>query len=213
LIKLFFIDGKAWKQIYSVDDLLQRIPEHTHERALRYRFEKDQYNYIFGRLLLLKALDAFSIDEMMLMDIKHNDFGKPLLEELHFNISHSGHFVIIAASAKCEVGIDVEVEGSIQSIDDLNSYFTKVEWQDIKTHQNSLLRLYEYWTAKESVLKAEGTGVSRLDEMELIPFSRANFKGEEKIWYLKPIDFGEKIICTLCADQPIQSIEMEEYIL
>jgi len=184
-----------------------------HDRARRYRFEKDQYNFIFGRLLLLKALDAFSMGENSLKNLTHNEFGKPLLGNLKFNISHSGHFVIIAASAKCEVGIDVEVEGSIQSIDDLHSYFTKVEWEDIKTHKNSLMRLYEYWTAKEAVLKAEGTGVSRLSEMELVPFEQAKFKGEEKIWYLKPLDFGEKIICTLCADQTIESIEIEELIL
>jgi len=213
LIQLFFIDGHAWKQKYSVDDLLLRIPEYMHARALRYRFKKDQFNFIFGRLLLLKALDAFSLDENLLMNLKQNDFGKPLLEKLNFNISHSGHFVIIAASAKCEIGIDVEVEGSIQSIDDLHSYFTKVEWEDIRTHKDPLMQLYKYWTAKESVLKAEGTGVSRLAEMELFPFESATFKGEEKKWYLKPLDFGEKIICTLCSDQLIGTIEIKELIL
>ena len=210
MIKVYFTNSLKLSEQQSIDDLLQQLPSSMHERAVRYRFDKDRYNFILGRHLLLSAIQDLKFDESLITELHFNDFQKPLLEELSFSISHSGHWVVCAASAKCQLGVDIEVPNSIKDISNLKSYFTKVEWKDITESIDTKHRLYQYWTAKESVLKAEGSGVTRLMDLELVPFKKCRFKREEKWWYLQQLDLDSELICTLCSDVEEMGIEVVE---
>ncbi|HHH50205.1 MAG TPA: hypothetical protein ENK52_04420, partial [Saprospiraceae bacterium] len=44
-------------------ELLKKLPESMHEKALRFRFDRDAYNYVLGRLLLKKGLKQFGLEQ------------------------------------------------------------------------------------------------------------------------------------------------------
>ncbi|SMF85050.1 4'-phosphopantetheinyl transferase [Paenibacillus uliginis N3/975] len=92
-----------------------------------------------------------------------NNYGKPLLfghEEFHFNISHSGCWVVMIWDQNA-VGIDIE---QIQEIDleIARRFFSPLENKDLISKPESERKEYFYdlWTLKESYIKALGTGLS-----------------------------------------------------
>mgnify|MGYP001800459036 FL=1 len=127
-------------------------------------------SFLLGRLMLSKMLD---ID---LTSIQLGQYGKPSLPNgFHFNISYSNNLVICAISENYEIGVDVEyiksdivVDGNIIS----NSY------DEVET-------FYKVWTAKESVMKADGRGFNiGMDNIELYD-NYALIAKESKKWYLR----------------------------
>lgn len=101
-----------------------------------------------------------------------NQYGKPFLrhfKDFHFNVSHSGQWVICAAH-HLPVGIDVEHIKPVD-FDIAKRFFTEDEYSDL-LNMDSSLRLpyfYELWTLKESYIKAVGKGLS-------IPLDSFSFK-------------------------------------
>ncbi|WP_158500204.1 4'-phosphopantetheinyl transferase family protein [Sinorhizobium arboris] len=95
--------------------------------------------------------------------------GKPFLSTqrfqwLRFNLSHSGDFVA-TATGRTELGIDIERHRLVSDAGDLmHRYFCEDEHQlflgtDVSSQMETFFSL---WTRKEALLKAMGTGFSRL---------------------------------------------------
>lgn len=95
--------------------------------------------------------------------IKKDENGKPKFQDIegfHFNISHSGDWVICAFS-NYEIGIDIE------KIDEVNlsiakKYFNIDEYNVLLNINNSADKksfFYTLWTLKESYLKNLGIGI------------------------------------------------------
>lgn len=103
------------------------------------------------------------------------DRGKPFVSgpakacDWHFNLTHTGRLVAIAASRQ-PVGIDVEdLSRWVPDLNIAKRYFSQREYQHIAaTAPSEQARLFlQYWTLKEAFLKAEGWGLSqRLDAVE-----------------------------------------------
>nr|WP_269669513.1 4'-phosphopantetheinyl transferase superfamily protein [Paenibacillus sp. GSMTC-2017] len=93
----------------------------------------------------------------------YNEYGKPTLigcEGLHFNVSHSGDWVVAFVSTAA-VGIDVEEVRPID-MNIASSYFAKEEYRELlaKSEGERTAFFYELWTLKESYIKAKGEGLS-----------------------------------------------------
>ena len=94
-------------------------------------------------------------------------YGKPYLVndcDFHFNISHSGIWIVCAISKK-PVGIDIELiepkkAHVVEKIAD--RFFSKEECADISSKEvgKRLYFFYEMWTLKESFIKAIGKGLA-----------------------------------------------------
>ncbi|RZM22719.1 MAG: 4'-phosphopantetheinyl transferase superfamily protein [Pedobacter sp.] len=120
--------------------------------------EKDRY--IVARVALRIILSRYTNikPEEILFQLSKN--GKPeLATGPHFNLSHSGSFVLIACSAS-PVGIDVEYyDNDFQYNDILDSCFSRLE-QEVMLHSEDPLRSFlQSWTRKEALLKREGRGI------------------------------------------------------
>lgn len=127
-----------------------------------YRFDKDKRLSLGAEMLLNYALRDISINPDSVR-IVNNPMGKPLIDNsnIHFNISHSGDWVICAISDN-DVGCDIE------KIDkaDLNiaeHFFCKDEYlhiaeQTLEDNRNTIF--YRYWTLKESFIKNIGLGLN-----------------------------------------------------
>lgn len=87
--------------------------------------------------------------------------GKPAIEGLEFNLSHSGERLAAAFSRNQPLGLDIEeITPRIHARDIATRYFTVRERSLLDTPDDTvfLRRFFQLWTAKEAVMKATGLG-------------------------------------------------------
>ncbi|MBR5341724.1 MAG: 4'-phosphopantetheinyl transferase superfamily protein [Erysipelotrichaceae bacterium] len=124
----------------------------------------DKKRALMAELLLREALIDRGIKET---EIKYefSKNGKPYLKNfnyIHFNIAHSGDFVILAVSDK-EIGCDIERIRDLD-IQIAERFFTNNECKRISVADSieERQRLFiSYWTLKESYLKYTGEGLKQ----------------------------------------------------
>ncbi len=145
---------------------LSYVSEERRERVARFQFVKDAQRSLFGELLARYALCENTGRKNNELKFIRNRFGKPMLEwkdnesEIHFNISHSGRWVVCAVDYT-PVGIDVELMKPV-SLEVARRFFSKDEYEALLREPE--IRQQEYffalWTMKESFIKADGRGLS-----------------------------------------------------
>jgi 4'-phosphopantetheinyl transferase len=134
------------------------------QRADRYLRKEDARRCIVADALLRYALrHTLGTDRA---EPALTEDGKPFLpgrKDFHFNLSHSGNWVVIAWSDR-PMGIDVEVIAMDEGKEQLARRFFSADEQDYlfaTQGQERALRFFEIWTKKESYLKYLGTGINR----------------------------------------------------
>lgn len=185
--------------------LLEKLPSSLEARALRYKSDLSAYHYVVGRLLLEQGLNNSGSDAD-LEKIIYSENGKPILPNVHFNISHSHQLVICAFANEGELGVDLE---KIESIDftDFDSMFSAREWTIIKGVSDPIKLFYKYWTRKESIIKALGFKLSYLHQIGL-DVSKDEIVLEGKKWYLRDLDFGHGYAGAVCSEHKIESCDL-----
>ncbi|MCW6109095.1 4'-phosphopantetheinyl transferase family protein [Clostridium sporogenes] len=155
------IDNKLEKDAF--DNLMNYISEEKKERISKfYRFE-DAQRSLLGDILSRYAIckrTGLKNDRIL---FRKNEYGKPLLTEsigIHFNISHSGHWVVCAIDDN-PVGIDVEEIKSI-NLKIAKRFFSNEEYESLKnmSEDDRLKHFFVLWSLKESYLKAKGKGLN-----------------------------------------------------
>jgi 4'-phosphopantetheinyl transferase len=176
---------KLWTSS-ELEQKLALIPEGIKQKLLLKKNHLDIQLSIGGNLLILELLKYFKAD-LTLAEIAYNDYQRPYFNDgFDFNISHSGNRVIACATLTGKVGIDIELMKPV----DLNydDYFTPAEQQQIRAAQNPDNEFFKYWTRKEAVLKAIGTGVyTPLLDID-VSADEISYQGET--YYLSAIDIG-----------------------
>lgn len=99
------------------------------------------------------------------LSYEYGSMGKPRLSgyPLHFNLSHSGDYVLCAASDR-EIGVDIQ---KLQTLDELGlarRYFTSGEYEILQglgdDRERSRL-FFRLWTRKEAYGKLTGEGITQ----------------------------------------------------
>lgn len=205
-MKIYYCNTGLYKKEDKLKDLIAVLPTSLHKRVLRYQSESAAYNFVVGRLLLKEGLSEFGLDND-LEQIQIQDNGKPFVDGIQFNISHSGDQVVCCFSENGVVGIDIEEIRKVD-FDDFTTMFTHTEWKVIRSADDPLRQFYWYWTRKESIIKALGLKLSYLHEIEL-EVGLDYFELDGVRWFLREVDFGEGVLCTVCckmySQQPILS--------
>jgi len=206
----------------AFQELLSRLPATMQKKILAYRRWQDAYGSLFGKLLLRRALleGGLSPD---LTDLRITGYGRPYLEgyngpcpeggpgnvgRMDFNISHSGNRVVCILSTEGRVGIDLEETGDI-AMDDFQSQFTATEWAAITGAVMPLDTFYFYWTAKESLIKADGRGLQ-------IPLNSLEVGGQPSVlvngqyWYIRDLPIFPRYACHIACEHPIGRVTTEE---
>ena len=145
------------------DRLMTWVPVSRREKINRFRFKIDKHRTLIGDTLVRYVLSKKLGQDPRRFCFKHNSYGKPYLVDhnsIHFNISHSGEWVV-GAFDTIPVGIDVE---EIKPIDFaiIERFFSQAEIRDfsLKTEQEKPGYFFDLWSLKESFIKAEGKGLS-----------------------------------------------------
>ncbi|AJH17081.1 hypothetical protein S3E15_02934 [Bacillus mycoides] len=93
----------------------------------------------------------------------YNEYGKPFVQnfsDFHFNISHSGEWVV-CATANSNVGIDIERVSDIEALKLANEFFSEEEFYDLSNMNSDeqINYFFDLWTLKESHIKMIGKGL------------------------------------------------------
>ncbi|MBJ7961304.1 4'-phosphopantetheinyl transferase superfamily protein [Bacillus cereus group sp. N28] len=93
----------------------------------------------------------------------YNEYGKPFVQnfsDFHFNISHSGEWVV-CATANSNVGIDIERVSDIEALKLANEFFSEEEFYDLSNMNSDeqINYFFDLWTLKESYIKTIGKGL------------------------------------------------------
>ncbi|KAJ1653520.1 hypothetical protein IWQ61_006369 [Dispira simplex] len=178
-----------------IDTLLRYLQHEEQTRIRQFRFNRDKALALVGRLLLRTFLYYYAVDLVAStnslsrrptwwdIQLGRTPENKPVLvyteeaatnipwpENLRFNLSHHGSWVVFSAGRVEKLGIDVSrIEHPLNETvsDYLNWFheqFTPFEWQTIcagPSHEwLQLAQFHRHWCLKESYVKAEGVGLN-----------------------------------------------------
>lgn len=155
------ITEKAVEQRY--DELTSWVSKDKRDRLARYHRRVDALRSLGGDVLARWVLCRRLGVPNDRLSFGVNAYGKPSLldhEGLYYNVSHAGRWVVCAVDS-AEVGIDVEavkpVEDGVARMIMSDDEYTR--WGKLEG-ESRLDYFYEIWTLKESLVKAEGKGLS-----------------------------------------------------
>jgi len=196
---------------WADDDLhhkLSLLPQFLQDKITPKRRHLDVQLSIAGNLLLLKIIDHFNLD-LRLDDLRYGQYKRPYFDGgFDFNISHSGNRVICCGTMEGKIGVDIELMHPIDI--DYDDYFTPAEQQNIRAAENQQTEFFKYWTRKEAVLKAIGTGVYTPLLQINVSHDKVIYQGET--FYLMPIDidvdFAGYLACDVRQQLLITNVEM-----
>lgn len=158
------------------------IDEDRKNKIARLKNEDDKLRSLGAGYLIKKYIKGA---------ILYNNQGKPYVNDnnIHFNVSHSGKYVIIALS-DVPIGIDIEV------IND--RYLKLVDYclDDIeKEYSKNAKSFFELWTNKESLIKCLGINVGSIKKINGLPINGIR-EFEEKEFSSKTIYLDNYVITT-----------------
>lgn len=134
----------------------------------RYVFEKDRHTCLVTRALLRYVLWMFTGQDPTGFKFWENAYGRPELVAgtlpmpIRFNLSHSGGLTACAVALNTDIGSDLEDCRRVVDINIADRFFSKPEADYLGRYsepEKSLL-FFEFWTLKESYIKARGMGLS-----------------------------------------------------
>lgn len=183
------------------------------ERAKRFHYQQDATRYSTLHRTLRALLGGYLGTPGKQLTFVTGEHGKPSLAtehgRLHFNISRSARYGLIAVSRTGPVGIDIEHRNQTTDVLRVGRGFfaaaevTTLEALDSIRRQNTF---FDLWTRKEAYLKALGTGLSRdtrsfsVADCQISEYTRVGDKAEPQpvaAWTLTDIPLGPSFSAAL----------------
>jgi 4'-phosphopantetheinyl transferase len=167
---------EVWTVRQDHADVRARLPEYeslltSDERARAARFFQaaDRERFTIGRALARTMLSRFGHRPPQDWPIVIDGHGRPELEageagtlDLRFNLSHTDGLVVCAVTVGREVGTDVENVRRSVTHHVPERFFSPREVADLRALpvEQQQLVFFDYWTLKESYIKARGLGLA-----------------------------------------------------
>jgi len=208
-----------------LERVLPYLSEDTVERIRKFRRWEDVIRTVFSHLLVKYMIQKKTGLDWTHIIIGRTQYGKPYVKHntgLHFNVSHSGEYAVVAVS-DMPVGIDIE---EIKPVDfyALRNFFTKGEFDTLMLTEPAkrLNYFYELWTLKESYIKALGKGLDFPLDCFHITYMRESkyvLKDENSNhWFFKRYEMDKRYkmsVCSLKDEFPdaIDVLDSEEFML
>ena len=160
-VLIYLSDGVCYSDLTG----LEYVTDKDRTAAERYVKDEDKVLHLVSAYFKRKYIGEWTLTEN----------GKPISQNKFFNVSHcDGAVVFVLADA--DVGIDVERLRGVS--EDLKRYVSSdKEFASILTSED----FFDVWTAKESLVKAEGSGIKkRPQEIPSFPINGVKeFSGEK----------------------------------
>ena len=140
------------------------------EEESRFYFARDRQRYLVTRALVRSVLSRYATVDPKDWVFTTNACGRRSIVStqatdgsLTFNVSHTQGLIVLGVAKGRSLGVDVENFAKRDiSIDLANHYFSPQEVAALHEvpHHQQRYRFFEYWTLKESYIKARGQGFS-----------------------------------------------------
>jgi len=153
-----------------LDDLVRWRDWMTREerdRCERFVFEELRRDFVITRWLLRSTLSRYIPIAPEDWRFDQNEHGRPHVatpagRDLHFNLSHTDGLIVCVLADCYEVGIDVEqVTRRSRTLAIADRFFSPSEVEALRRLPvaRQAERFFQYWTLKESYIKARGMGL------------------------------------------------------
>ena len=143
------------------------LPEEERARADRYRFAHDRRTSLVTRALVRLTLSRYCDVPPARWRFRNNDHGRPEVASpaspLRFNVSHTDGLVVCLVGWERELGVDAErIDPDRRWLELADRFFAPAEARALRQVPAARrpLRFLEYWTLKESYVKARGRGLT-----------------------------------------------------
>jgi len=209
------------------DILLQYLPLAGRLRVQDRLNNTSRLHTITGELLARYSVGQYLAKPEQEISLVFGEKGKPHIgnfENVHFNISHSGHYVVCAV-ATAEIGIDVERVRKV-NLRIAERFFSPSEIRDLMELQDEDRMNYfiTLWTIKESYLKAIGRGLTQHlnsfticksegsylltgnDEAEKYGIETFRLNPEYSLAVCAPLPFTPSILCEVSLKKIINTL-------
>ena len=144
MTKIFIIESKAYELIKDY-----QFSDEIYSRISKYKVKKDYINSFIAWYYLLKILkEDYNLENPNIYD---NEYHKPLIDGINFNISHSNNLILIGISNN-NIGLDIEM---VNPTKDLTLLKKKI-FNDESIDNEILIK---NWTKIEATFKYDGTGI------------------------------------------------------
>ena len=135
----------------ELEKYLKKLPSNFLDQVNKYKEDDQRRRSFFSWYLLYLKLVERKINVSNLK-VEFNENGKPLIEGINFNISHSHNLVAVAISSH-EVGIDLELVEEKDNERIAKKIMNEEEYQKYLKNKEYF---YKVWTKKEAYLKRKG---------------------------------------------------------
>jgi 4'-phosphopantetheinyl transferase len=206
-------------------DISHLLTPQEQARGGRFKRLEDRLRFELGRAATRRLLARYLGLAPQQVGIDVDGSGKPRLSastaaeerRVHFNLSHSGGWILVAFARSFAVGIDVEVVRATSVSADLMAYV-------LSDNETRMLRdlpeerrhaaFFRCWTSKEAFVKGVGIGLSvALREIEVCidPDQPARLVSAPPAlrpadWRLRALDFTASYAATLAVAAPSAQI-------
>ena len=222
----------VWRVRLNVPDYaLRRFRETLSEdelaRADRFRFGHLRRRYVAGRGILRAILADYLFIEPQRVPFAYSSHGKPSIADPHcnieFNVSHSNDLMVAAICREWPIGVDIEKEDpQFHALDIAERFFCKKERDEIglKNKEEGVRAFFQFWTAKEAVLKATALGLmlelSKL-EIGLMPLRIVAFEDSGETsrvsWHLRAFSPSEGYSGAIAVASEPSRLEYRDFLL
>jgi len=196
------------------------------EQEKRLLQPRGRHRYLLTRALVRTTLSRYAAVAPEDWLFASDEYGRPRIlnerpdtADLSFNISHTEEVVLLGVANRYALGVDVEkVRRSTPVLQLAQRYFSAIETRGLHEQEaaRQQQRFFEYWTLKESYIKARGLGLSiPLDqfsfhiadhELSLQIEPQSNDAADRwRLWLLRPCP---EHLAAVCAERilPAQSL-------
>lgn len=190
--------------------MMNLIPKSLQDKVLEENGWEAQHGSLARKLLLWHGMNEMGTDMNDLFEcIQYEESGKPyIVDAPNFSLANDEAVAVCALSKSSVLGVDIERQKPI-NLSDYREQMTYAEWREIYSHVIPLRRFYEFWTIKESVLKADKF-MRSFDLKEIFIQPDVAFC-HGKYWYINPIEtdyYG--YTCHVVSSLPHADIQQEE---
>lgn len=178
--------------------------------AQRFRFDEDRIRFSVGRQSLRLLLSRYLLVQPLEIILSGEKNQKPFIispsSRIHFNISHSGGWVLIAVATD-ELGIDIElVDGDFSYREILTEHFNQEETDFITKSTNPAHAFYYLWTRKEALTKAWGTGLQENLKSVHVLQSGPWTDTQKKTWEIESFNISPNYLVALAYSAKLERI-------
>jgi 4'-phosphopantetheinyl transferase len=139
-------------------------------REVRFRFASDQHRFLLTRALVRTVLSKYVSIEPSAWRFAPDAFGRPQIQngepamaEITFNVSHTQGLIVLGVTHRKALGVDTEhLWSRTASAAVAERFFAADESAALRELPEAQRRerFFDYWTLKESYIKARGRGLS-----------------------------------------------------